>query len=230
MSKIESPLARAFDSQFRSLAPDLPRPEAEWKFHEGRAWLFDRAWPDRKVAVELEGGSHGRRIVCHNCGETVRAITSRGPGRELRAGGVHQQRARFGADMEKYNIAQLDGWLVLRFAHDDVIGNPFSMIETIRQALESRAWALKRGDEPLTAYQERLLHMIAGGFSQREIGLRLNADPQAIKKQATVICSKLQTTNRASAVARGILEGLIDPSRIVWAWDEFLIAGDDDET
>ncbi|MGI0119640.1 hypothetical protein [Zooshikella sp. RANM57] len=40
----------------------LPKPETEYIFHPSRCWRFDFAWPDRKLAVEVEGGgwSNGR--------------------------------------------------------------------------------------------------------------------------------------------------------------------------
>lgn len=34
----------------------LPAPEMEVRFHPVRKWRFDFAWPDRKVAVEYQGG------------------------------------------------------------------------------------------------------------------------------------------------------------------------------
>lgn len=33
-------------------------PERQHKFHEIRGWRIDFAWPERKLAVELEGGVH----------------------------------------------------------------------------------------------------------------------------------------------------------------------------
>ncbi len=34
----------------------LPKPAREYRFHRERRWRFDFAWPDYKVAVEVEGG------------------------------------------------------------------------------------------------------------------------------------------------------------------------------
>lgn len=36
----------------------LPAPQREFKFHEERGWRFDYAWPDRKLAVEVQGMPH----------------------------------------------------------------------------------------------------------------------------------------------------------------------------
>lgn len=65
------------------------KPEREYAFHAKRKWRFDFAFPDKKIGVEIEGGtwSSGRH--------------SRGPGYEK--------------DLSKYNAAARDGWIVLRF-------------------------------------------------------------------------------------------------------------------
>lgn len=34
----------------------LPAPETEVRFHETRRWRFDYAWPDKKIAIEYQGG------------------------------------------------------------------------------------------------------------------------------------------------------------------------------
>jgi very-short-patch-repair endonuclease len=67
----------------------LEGPLEEYRFHPKRRWRFDFAWPQRRLAVELEGG-----IFVH--------------GRHVRARGYDN-------DCEKYNEAQLLGWRVLRF-------------------------------------------------------------------------------------------------------------------
>jgi very-short-patch-repair endonuclease len=66
------------------------QPEREWRVCSDRLWRFDFAWPDRKIAVEVEGGT-----------EWGRSRHSKGKG--------------FEQDAEKYNRAARDGWIVLRF-------------------------------------------------------------------------------------------------------------------
>ena len=66
----------------------LPRPVTEYQFHPTRKWRFDFAYPDAKVAIEVEGGSF--------------------------SGGRHTRGAGFEEDCEKYNAAALRGWCVLR--------------------------------------------------------------------------------------------------------------------
>ncbi len=77
--------ALAFELQMSG----LPAPQREFLFHKRRKWRFDLAWPDLLIAVEVEGGiwTNGRHV--------------RGEGYE--------------GDCEKYNEAQLAGWMVLRF-------------------------------------------------------------------------------------------------------------------
>lgn len=67
----------------------LPEPQREFLFHKKRKWRFDLAWPDFLIAVEVEGG--------------------------IWTGGRHVRGEGFEADCEKYNEAQLAGWMVLRF-------------------------------------------------------------------------------------------------------------------
>ncbi|NYZ70022.1 hypothetical protein H0A36_28820, partial [Endozoicomonas sp. SM1973] len=61
MSKLETTL------EFYLEAYKLPKPVTEYKFHPKRRWRFDFAWPDKKLAVEVEGGGwvNGR----HNRGQ-----------------------------------------------------------------------------------------------------------------------------------------------------------------
>jgi very-short-patch-repair endonuclease len=72
----------------------LPPHEQEVRFHPTRRWRFDFAWPELKLAVEVEGGvfSNGRH--------------SRGKG--------------FTEDCIKYNSAVQLGWRVLRFTTGQV--------------------------------------------------------------------------------------------------------------
>lgn len=70
---------------------EAPTPEREYTFAAelGRKWRFDFAWPDRKLAVEVEGATY--------------------------AGGRHTRGSGYAKDTEKYNTASLMGWRVLRF-------------------------------------------------------------------------------------------------------------------
>lgn len=79
-------LAKAFLALCKQ--EEIMEPQREHRFLPPRRFRFDYAWPSRKVALEVEGGvwSQGRHV--------------RGSG--------------FLDDMEKYNLAALNGWRVLR--------------------------------------------------------------------------------------------------------------------
>lgn len=38
------------------LSHDLPPPLFEWYFHPTRQWRFDVAWPEQRIALEVQGG------------------------------------------------------------------------------------------------------------------------------------------------------------------------------
>lgn len=60
----------------------------EYRFHPVRRWRFDYAFPEYKVALEVEGG--------------------------IWVKGRHINPAGFTKDMEKYNTASSMGWAVVR--------------------------------------------------------------------------------------------------------------------
>lgn len=73
------------------LLDELPgeKPVREYRFAPPRMWRFDFAYPERKVAVEIEGG--------------------------VWSGGAHTRGKHFESDCEKYNTAVVMGWRVFRF-------------------------------------------------------------------------------------------------------------------
>lgn len=75
-------------------AHKLPEPVREFRFVEDRRWRFDFAWPDRLLAVEVEGA--------------------------VWTGGRHTRGSGYVKDMEKYNRAAVLGWTVLRFSTEQV--------------------------------------------------------------------------------------------------------------
>ena len=64
-------------------------PEREVMFAQPRKWRFDVAFPNQKLAVEVEGGAW--------------------------ANGRHTRGAGFVKDVFKYNAAVIRGWRLLRF-------------------------------------------------------------------------------------------------------------------
>jgi hypothetical protein len=83
----------------------LPLPECEWKFDAKRRWRFDYAWPEKMIALEVEGG--------------------------VWTGGRHTRGAGFLKDIEKYNRAAVLGWRLLRVTPDKLVS--FGTFEMLRQ-------------------------------------------------------------------------------------------------
>lgn len=71
----------------------MPEPSSEYRFCD-RKWKFDFAYPDKMVAIEIEGG--------------------------VWVAGRHNSAAGFIKDCEKYNTATSLGWRVLRFPSTEI--------------------------------------------------------------------------------------------------------------
>lgn len=87
-------------------------PEREFRFLPDRRFRFDFAFPKQKVAVEVEGGAW------------VRGRHTRGKG--------------FLSDLEKYNLAQTENWVVLRFVPEQIEKDPEGCIGMVRKALRKK--------------------------------------------------------------------------------------------
>jgi hypothetical protein len=86
----------------------LPVPTHEHRFAPPRRWRFDYAWPDRMLALEVEGGVH--------------------------TGGRHVRGQGYVNDMEKYSTGAAMGWLLIRVQPSELC-SPRTM-DWIRRALE----------------------------------------------------------------------------------------------
>jgi len=102
------------------VAAGLPAPLAEYRFARPRRFAFDWAWPDRGIALEVEGAVFGRGPKCPACGRR-------------RVGG-HSSIERIKTDMEKYNLAALRGWRVLRCTAEEF--NRGDAVALVRRAFE----------------------------------------------------------------------------------------------
>jgi hypothetical protein len=71
----------------------VPSPIPEYRFSDDRRWRFDWAWTKYKVACEQEGGIWIR--------------------------GRHNRPIGYQKDLEKYNEAAFQGWVVFRFVPAD---------------------------------------------------------------------------------------------------------------
>ena len=88
MSKLEQLL----DWQIKLVG--LPPPEREYRFDAKRRWRLDFAWPEQRMAVEIDGGMWVR--------------------------GAHTRGRRIAQDHEKRNWLTLAGWRVLVYTGDQV--------------------------------------------------------------------------------------------------------------
>ncbi len=79
----------------------------EHVFHPVRKWRFDFAWPEKKLAVEIEGG--------------------------VFSGGGHVRGAMYRKNCEKYNAAAELGWTLLRYLPKEV---DFLQIKRIYDSLK----------------------------------------------------------------------------------------------
>ncbi len=105
----EAARRETFSNMLRSAR--LPMPTPEHRFDAKRMWRFDYAWPDAKVALEVEGGAW--------------------------TNGRHTRGKGFIADLEKYSEAAVQGWCVIRCVPAAL--TYVSTENLIRRALKSRS-------------------------------------------------------------------------------------------
>ena len=84
--------------------------DEEFRFHPVRRWKFDFAVPEFMVAIEIEGAIFAKARLGHSSGV-----------------GIKQ-------DMEKYNMAQLMGWKVLRYMPEQT-GECVRDLETVKRGI-----------------------------------------------------------------------------------------------
>jgi very-short-patch-repair endonuclease len=125
--------AEIFTYYWRILADNIPPALPEFKFDEAfdRKHRFDFAFPEYKVAVEVEGNAW-----------------------KVPGGGKHMQ----DADLEKYNIAAMLGWRVLRFSPEMLINDPDRHIGMIRECLIKKI-SSENAVTDVSAAVERLVRM-----------------------------------------------------------------------
>ena len=87
----------------------LGRPEGEYRFHPTRRWKIDWAWPQEKIALEVEGAAWTQ--------------------------GRHTRGSGFIKDMEKYNELAIMGWRLIRVTPKEI--EDLSAIATIERILKT---------------------------------------------------------------------------------------------
>jgi very-short-patch-repair endonuclease len=85
--------------------------EHDYRFHDVRKWRFDFAFPEKMVAVEMEGGVFSQ--------------------------GRHTRSSGYIGDVDKYNEAQALGWRVMRYTVKHLQSNPMGVIEQVKGLLSA---------------------------------------------------------------------------------------------
>jgi hypothetical protein len=86
----------------------VPLPILEWRFDPVRAWRFDFAWPDSKLALEVQGGLFVR--------------------------GAHVRGAALVREHNKRNAAAMQGWRILYVEPKDLC--TMDTVNMIRECLK----------------------------------------------------------------------------------------------
>ena len=98
----------------QQLAPGLPAPVREYRFHGVRRWTLDLFFPVYLVGIECHGAVFAR--------------------------GRHNRGYGFTNDRVKMNEAQLAGILILEFTAEQIDDGPDYCIDQIKRALGRRGW------------------------------------------------------------------------------------------
>lgn len=106
--------------RFASDRPDIPRQSAK-KSDRAPQWAFDFAWPEHRIAVEIEG------IIVYRDKATGQMVTR----------GGHTTPQGFNDDCEKYAWAAVLGWRLVRFTPRQVeLGFAVDMLVRLFAAVE----------------------------------------------------------------------------------------------
>ena len=125
-TKVPGPKSAAEESFRLHLRADrAPAYKREYKFSENRKFRADFCWPDYKLIVEIDG------------------LT--------REGGRHQRWEGYERDCTKQNLAQIEGFMYLRFSQNQVATG--EAIQTTLLALSVREPIAKANREAREAEQ-----------------------------------------------------------------------------
>jgi very-short-patch-repair endonuclease len=108
-----STLELKFLDYWQLLAPKHLQPIAEYPFAKPRKFRFDYAFPEQRVAIELEGGSW--------------------------SGGRHTRGQGFEDDCTKYNLAVQLNWRVLRYTTSLLEGDPDGCIRQVVAVIQTNS-------------------------------------------------------------------------------------------
>lgn len=103
-----SHLEAGFALTLKAVCHGLPAPVLEHRFSPPRRWRFDLAFPEKLLAIEIEGG--------------------------IWVKGRHSRPKGLTADCDKYNAATLQGWRILRFTTEHLKKKPVQCAELVQEA------------------------------------------------------------------------------------------------
>lgn len=89
---------------------------------DGRKYRFDAANIRHKVAIEIEGGTHPFWMTVR--GKKVKVTYGR-----------HTRPQGYEDDCKKYNLAQIEGWKVLRYTSDMLRKTPWQITSDVMQLI-----------------------------------------------------------------------------------------------
>jgi very-short-patch-repair endonuclease len=122
-TRTENDKAREFEYYWHILYPVLPPPVPEYEFARAafrKGWAFDCAWPDLRIAVEIDGGNHMAVIT-----KDGRAV----------AVGHHTT----DADYRKRNAATALRWFVFYFTTDMLKKDPAECCRMVAEVIQAEA-------------------------------------------------------------------------------------------
>jgi DNA-binding NarL/FixJ family response regulator len=85
----------------------------------------------------------------------------------------------------------------------------FQRLAALSSAGPSRELPNDLNLEPLTPREEEVLHLLAEGLSNREIGEQLHLTEGTVKNYVSAIIAKLHANDRTHAVVTAIRRGLV---------------------
>jgi very-short-patch-repair endonuclease len=98
----------------------FPTWEREYRFHPVRKWRFDFAWPDKLIALEVDGG--------------------------VFSGGRHVRGEGFVKDCEKQNVAMGLGWRILKAVTKHIKSG--HVLTWLYDMFDRHDWEKKNGPTP----------------------------------------------------------------------------------
>lgn len=106
-----SELELTFDALMQLHGPSIPQPVQEYRFAPPRRWRLDRAWPELRCYVEVDGG-------------------------QFKAGGG---RHAGDGDREKRNALALEGWIGLHYSGEMLKADPLRVVAEVAEMIEARS-------------------------------------------------------------------------------------------